>query len=152
MNIATRNRRDISRAFARGVTASPKHCRDPVTHEHVIVAGSGHCKLSSSRPEHLTQVASGINSACDVDPLDAARSHVDERPAFGAKNVNILRELGCVGGMRGDIGIDIAFPVEDDMRPARVVAHGVSPAGHKPLAIPSEASVNRHFGDQSRPV
>ena len=61
-------------------------------------------------------------------------------------------KLVGVVGARGGIGIDVAFPIEHDVRPPRDITDRVGAARHKPFGVAGEASIDRHFGDQAFPV
>src|SRR5262245_21380247 len=80
------------------------------------VAPEQTCSTDGYHHQPQTPRRHGGTHHIHIHPLDTARSHVDDGAAFTTQNMNILRELACVGGGRGGIGVDIAFPVEHDPR------------------------------------
>jgi len=61
-------------------------------------------------------------------------------------------DLARVAGPRGIVGSHVALPVEDGAGLCGAIGHRVGAACHQTFLIPFETAVDRHLGDQARPV
>jgi hypothetical protein len=100
--------------------------------------------VGTEAPVQISDPRTVAGSTRHLDPFYAPRNHVDDGAALRTKHMDVLAKLIGVVGTRGGIGIDIAFPIEHELRPPSRIVNRVSAPRHKPLAVSREAGWDGH--------